>query len=134
MVPVIEVHPSPYVVGGQQPMVLMKERHFAVRRGCTATHGFQVGALPCIVADSYQRFLSRNTISQNAGVWYRSESNNEKGGGGSFLQAPSTKRRKDKLFPQFRPILELALNDGLALVAGRISKNPLGLLPTVRGF
>ena len=89
MVPVIEVHPSPYVVGGQQPMVLMKERHFAVRRGCTATHGFQVGALPCIVADSYQRFLSRNTISQNAGVWYRSESNNERereggGGGGVF--------------------------------------------------
>ena len=90
MVPVIEVHPSPYVVGGQQPMVLMKERHFAVRRGCTATHGFQVGALPCIVADSYQRFLSRNTISQNAGVWCRSESNNERekerererGGGG----------------------------------------------------
>ena len=92
MVPVIEVHPSPYVVGGQQPMVLMKERHFAVRSGCTATHGFQVGALLCIVADSYQRFLSRNTISQNAGVWCRSESNNERerererggGGGGEF--------------------------------------------------
>ena len=89
MVPVIEVHHSPYVVGGQQPMVLMKERHFAVRRGCTATHGFQVGALPCIEADSYQRFLSQNTISQNAGVWCRSESNNERErdggeGGGVF--------------------------------------------------
>ena len=105
MVPVIEVHPSPYVVGGQQPMVLMKERHFAVRRGCTATHGFQVGALPCIEADSYQRFLSRNTISQNAGVWCRSESNNERERGGrGGLHAPFTKRRKDKLFPQFRPI------------------------------
>ena len=45
MVPVTEVHPSPYVVGGQQPMVLMKERHFAVRRGCTATHGFYEGAV-----------------------------------------------------------------------------------------
>ena len=45
MVPVIEVHPSPYVVGGQQPMVLRKERHFAVRRGCTATHGFYEGAV-----------------------------------------------------------------------------------------
>ena len=100
----------------------------AVRRGWTATHGFnegktlrrtswvysnpcfQVGALPCIVADSYQRFLSRNTISQNAGVWCRSESNNERekggeggggGGGGEFSPCsfPSTKRRKDKLFP-----------------------------------
>ena len=56
MVPIIEVHPSPYVVGGQQPMVLMKERHFAVRRGCTATHGFYEGAitLPRIVAEPLQ--------------------------------------------------------------------------------
>ena len=56
MVPVIEVHPSPYVVGGQQPMVLMKERHFAVRRGCTATHGFYEGAitLPRIVVEPLQ--------------------------------------------------------------------------------
>ena len=60
MVPVIEVHPSTHVVGGQQPMVLMKERHFAVRRGCRATHGFYEGAitLPCIVAEPLQAVIT----------------------------------------------------------------------------
>ena len=53
MEPVIEVHPSLYVMGGQQPMVLMKERHFAIRRGWTANHGFYVGAiaLQCIIVE-----------------------------------------------------------------------------------
>ena len=72
MVPVIEVHPSPYVVGGQQPMVLRKERHFTVRRGCTATHGFYEGAitLPCIVAEPLQAVvITEQYLAVRRCVW-----------------------------------------------------------------
>ena len=76
MVPVIEVHPSPYVVGGQQPMILMKERHFTVRRGCRATHGFYEGAitLPCIVAEPLQAIvITEQYLAVRQTVWWERE-------------------------------------------------------------
>ena len=131
MVPVIEVHPSPYVVGGQQPMVLRKERHFAVRRGCTATHGFYEGAVyrggtatsgcyhgtvsrvtpECVVGArekvSVCRERERVCVCVCVCVWLERESSadlaeiTEKL---AFSPSSFTKKRKDKLFPQFRQI------------------------------
>ena len=74
LVPVIEVHPSPYVVGGQQPMVLMKEK--PVCRGCRATHGFYEGAitLPCIVAEPLQAvIIMEQYLAVHRSVWWERE-------------------------------------------------------------